>query len=117
VLVADTWKVREYCFIKELKMDTSTLNSVEGTNLIVSLVIGVLAIIFAIVIWWRIFSKAGYSGALGLLMFVPIANLIVLCVLAFARWPIQREVDLLRQQAARGPQYSSSPQYPPYPQR
>lgn len=98
-------------------MDTSTYSSMTGTSLIVSLVIAVLVIILAIVIWWRIFSKAGYSGALGLLMFVPIANLIVLCVLAFARWPIQKEVDLLRQQVARGQQYSSSPQYPQYPQR
>ena len=55
----------------------------------------VCAIIGAI-IWWRILSKAGYSGALGLLMLVPIANLVLLCVLGFGTWPIEQEVRRLR---------------------
>ncbi len=57
-------------------------------------------------------------------MFVPIANFILLLVLAFGKWPIQRELEALRQQAMRpqfpsGPQYPqnpSNPQYPQYPQ-
>lgn len=60
-------------------------------------VIALLGLILAIVIWWRIFSKAGYSGLLGLLMFVPLANLIVLLVLAFGTWPIEKEVERLRE--------------------
>jgi membrane-anchored protein YejM (alkaline phosphatase superfamily) len=96
----------------------SNYTNLSTTTLIVSSVISLVIFIFAIIIWWRIFAKAGYSGALGLLMFVPLANIIVLLVLAFARWPIQKEVALLRQQvAARDPRYSSSPQYPQYPQR
>jgi hypothetical protein len=47
-------------------------------------------------------------------MFVPIANIVVLCILAFGEWPIYKELNYLRQQAGRGPQYPSSPQqYPP----
>ena len=61
----------------------------------------IIMIIFAIVIWWKIFSKAGYSGAVGLLMFIPIVNLIALLILAFGEWPIQREVQMLRQQLAQ----------------
>jgi hypothetical protein len=60
------------------------------------LVLGLASIVLAVVVWWRIFAKAGYSGALGLLMFVPLANLIVLLVLAFGTWPIEEEVRRLR---------------------
>lgn len=87
-----------------------------GTFLLVWVLISIAAIVFSVIIYWRIFSKAGYNGAMGLLMFVPIANLIVLCMLAFAEWPIQRELNQLRQMAAQrqqypGPQYQN-PQYP-----
>jgi len=51
-----------------------------------------------ILIFCKIFSKAGYSWALGLLMLVPIANIIMLFVLAFAEWPIERELHSFRQQ-------------------
>ena len=37
--------------------------------------------------WARIASKAGYSGAWGLVAVVPILNVAALCVFAFARWP------------------------------
>ena len=51
-----------------------------------------------ILIFCKIFSRAGYSWALGLLMLVPIANIIMLFVLAFAEWPVQRELRSYRQQ-------------------
>lgn len=84
--------------------------------IIISGIVSLVAIIFAVVIYWKIFSKAGYSGAMGLLMFIPIANIVVLCILAFGEWPIYRELNYLRQQVAQGQRYSSSPQYPQYQQ-
>jgi len=98
--------------------------SAIGASLGIFLVIGIASLILGIIIWWRIFSKAGYSGAMSLLLFVPIANLIVLCVLAFGEWPIYKELNYLRQQAARNQPYppfgnplSPPPgQYPSYPQ-
>lgn len=39
---------------------------------------------------WRMFQRAGYSGALSLLMLVPLVNLIVLLWFAFADWPALR---------------------------
>lgn len=36
---------------------------------------------------WRICKRAGYPGALGLLILVPLLNLGLLYFLAFARWP------------------------------
>src|SRR6266566_10056163 len=94
---------------------TGTVNTGALTGIILSSVIfSLIAIIFAVVIYWRIFSKAGYSGALGILMLIPIVNIVVLCILAFGEWPIYKELNYLRQQAGRGPQYPSSPQqYPP----
>ena len=90
---------------------TSTVNAGALTGIILSSVIfSLIAIIFAVIIYWRIFSKAGYSGALGLLMFVPIANIIVLCVLAFGTWPIYKELNYLRQQVAQGQRNPASPQ-------
>ena len=43
--------------------------------------------VFMIFCWWKIFSKAGYSGALALLWIVPIANIILFIWFAFAKWP------------------------------
>jgi hypothetical protein len=36
---------------------------------------------------WMIVKKAGYSPAWALFGFIPIANLLLLWVFAFARWP------------------------------
>ena len=47
-------------------------------------------LVWALVIvipFWKITSKAGYSGWLSLLMIVPIVNLIYLYFIAFAKWP------------------------------
>ena len=46
----------------------------------------------------KIFAKTGYCWALGLLMLVPIANIIMAFVLAFGDWPIQKELRLLKKQ-------------------
>jgi hypothetical protein len=46
----------------------------------------------------KIFSKAGFCWALGLLMLVPIANIVMAFFLAFADWPIQKELRLLKKQ-------------------
>ncbi len=54
--------------------------------------------IIKVLIFCKIFSKAGYCWALGLLMLVPIANIIMPFVLAFGNWPIQKEMRLLKQQ-------------------
>ncbi|HZX23339.1 MAG TPA: hypothetical protein VFF18_07380 [Woeseiaceae bacterium] len=40
--------------------------------------------------FWRICQKAGYPGALGLLMVVPLVNIVFLYYLAFATWPAHK---------------------------
>ena len=47
----------------------------------------IIAIIVAIVPFWRIFPRAGWPSALSILMILPLVNIILLWVLAFKRWP------------------------------
>jgi UPF0716 family protein affecting phage T7 exclusion len=61
---------------------------------VVMIIVAVKVLIFC-----KIFSKAGFSWALGLLILVPIANIVMLFVLAFAEWPVQRELRSFRQQS------------------
>jgi hypothetical protein len=51
-----------------------------------------LLIVGVIVIWpfWRIFTKAGFSGALAILMIIPILNVVMIFYLAFSEWPAMR---------------------------
>jgi len=51
-----------------------------------------------VLIFCKISSKAGYSWALGLLMLVPIADIILAFFLAFADWPVQKKLRKLKQQ-------------------
>ena len=44
----------------------------------------------------RICSKAGYSWALGLLMLLPVADIVLPLVLAFSIWPVQKEIEKLK---------------------
>jgi type II secretory pathway component PulF len=55
------------------------------------LVICLILVVLIIIPFWFIFSKAGYSKWLSLLMGVPIINVFMLYFLAFSAWPSQRE--------------------------
>ena len=49
-------------------------------------------VIFPIFAFWKIFSKAGFNGALSLLSLIPgIGLLIVICILAFGDWPALKD--------------------------
>ncbi|MGE5589133.1 MAG: hypothetical protein ACM3ZA_00680 [Bacillota bacterium] len=47
--------------------------------------------------YWKIATKAGYSGALSLLMLIPVVNVLFPFFLGFAEWPIERELRRLRE--------------------
>jgi len=59
--------------------------------------VSLVALAIKVLIFCKIFSKAGYSWALGLLMLVPIANIIMAFFLAFADWPVRKELRKLKQ--------------------
>lgn len=54
-----------------------------------------LALVYLLA-WWRIFSRAGFPGAMACLMLVPPLALILWLFLAFAPWPARRELAALR---------------------
>ena len=48
----------------------------------------------AIVIpFWRICQRAGYPGWLGLLILIPVVNLLFLYFMAFSDWPATKAQD------------------------
>jgi len=61
--------------------------------------------IAAVTVWafCRICSKAGYHWALGLLMLVPIANLVLILILGFGEWPIHKQTQATQQPAGPEP--------------
>jgi hypothetical protein len=77
----------------------------------------IIAVMIAVFIWvyWRIFQKAGYSGALALLNLVPgFGPLICVLILAFGRWPIEDQLAALRAGGvAPAPAYIPPPSAPP----
>jgi hypothetical protein len=75
----------------------------------------ILAIsVIYLALWWIILAKAGYPGALSLLLiFLPgFGEWILLLILASGEWPVKRELRLFREQA-RLPYYPPPQTYPP----
>ncbi|MBI1264114.1 MAG: hypothetical protein GC187_05205 [Alphaproteobacteria bacterium] len=57
--------------------------SIDGMVIVALFLVGVL-VVFP---WWRIISRTGLPGPLALLAVIPVANLVLLWVLAFIDWP------------------------------
>lgn len=70
--------------------------SLTAVYLLIVVAVGLVSTIVSLVIWWKIFAKAGYSGTLSLLMLIPLVNLIVMLYLAFSTWPLEEELRRLR---------------------
>ncbi len=58
-------------------------SSIESITILAVLVYAVIVVFPC----WRIISRTGLPGALGLLAIIPVANLILIWVLAFIDWP------------------------------
>ncbi len=67
-----------------------------------SLVALVVTVIVALV-YCKVFSKAGFHWALGLLMLAPVANIVALFYLALADWPVHQELRQLKQRLGAMP--------------
>jgi energy-coupling factor transporter transmembrane protein EcfT len=64
---------------------------------------GLVFTVFMIWIYYLILKKAGMNPWLSLLMLVPLAGFVVLLILAFGEWPIERENRALRAQLGLPP--------------
>ena len=69
---------------------------IGGIFLIIFFLISLLVSIFMVFVWCKIFFKTGYHWAMGLLMFIPIANIVMPIVLAFTQWPLHKELEAVR---------------------
>jgi membrane protein implicated in regulation of membrane protease activity len=56
--------------------------------LIPMMLLGMIASVVLVIPYWFIFKKAGFSPWLAVLMFVPLANIIILYVIAFSQWKV-----------------------------
>jgi hypothetical protein len=56
------------------------------------ILLGLMSIYAAVgtVLSWRICTKAGFPGPLGLLALLPFGLVVLLCIWAFAEWPCTR---------------------------
>ena len=61
--------------------------SLGTTELIIVLIAIPVVYLLPVIAFWKICSRVGFNGALGLLMIVPIANAILPLYVAFAKWP------------------------------
>jgi UPF0716 family protein affecting phage T7 exclusion len=100
-----------------MKVETVTYGPSHGPNAAFGLCFFGVIILIALAInivyviaFCKIFAKAGYHWALGLLMLIPVANFIMPLILGFGQWPIYRELDAYRQGRQRTPQPGAPPQ-------
>ena len=75
----------------------------------VFLIFGLIAVVVTVLIYYFIFKRTGMNPWLSLVMLIPIGNLVMLLVLAFSEWPIEREVKALRAQLAGGGYTGAAP--------
>ena len=74
-------------------LSPEVLAFLQNTN--VQIALGVTALVLVLGSC-RIFARTGRHAGLGLLMFVPGVNLLAFLMLAFGRWPAERELRVLR---------------------
>lgn len=60
--------------------------------------LGLCFVVLFAVAWTKIFVKAGYSAWMGLLMLVPLVNVVVFLCLAFTEWPVHARMRPAMQQ-------------------
>lgn len=60
-----------------------------ATGLVLALfLIGLAMTIATAIAWWKIFFKAGFNGAFGLLVLIPGVGAILPLILGFINWPL-----------------------------
>jgi len=62
-----------------------------------------VVLVITLVAYCKISAKTGYSWAWGLLILVPFGSIILPLFLAFADWPVHKELRQLRQRCGGTP--------------
>jgi len=77
------------CYIPRQEGNAMGTFSLIHWLVVLLMVVPLLALL--IVPAWRIFQRAGFSGAWALLMLVPMVGILALWILAFLKWPSDKE--------------------------
>ena len=85
------------------EMEPTRHAAVGGCFMIVMILLSLAINVLYVIAFCKIFGKAGFHWALGLLMLIPVANLIMPLFLAFGQWPV------LQKAAASGLSAESTP--------
>ena len=89
----------------EYVLAVSRVRMAGAMQLILILFIAVIVLTFTAIkvfSFCRIFSKAGYSWAFGLLMFLPFSELVIPLILALIDWPVCKKLRLSKQEQSSG---------------
>jgi hypothetical protein len=62
------------------------------------LLFGAMTAVIGAFAWWRIFWRLGWPPYTGLIMAVPIANLVMLLYIAYTPWPIEEKMESIRKE-------------------
>lgn len=80
--------------------DPTAMMQAMGPFFAVIAIVGIAIAVFSIFCWWKIFSKAGFNGALslvflaGIIPFIgPIICLVLFIWFAFAEWPVTKRAN------------------------
>ena len=79
-------------------MDQNSANAATALFAGVSVIVWIVTLAFialTFVVNWRIVSKAGYSGALSLLLLIPLVGWLMMIVFAFSKWPIEQRLETM----------------------
>ncbi|MGC1295854.1 MAG: hypothetical protein WA869_12540 [Alloacidobacterium sp.] len=68
-------------------MDQNQLHALQAMMVFLPLII-IIGSLIVVIPYWMIFKKAGFPAFLGILMVVPLVNLVLLYVLAFSQWKV-----------------------------
>jgi hypothetical protein len=92
------WKGKSMQFSVDFQNDPVSLPVFVALLISLGGFIALTILAVTVLVYCKIFAKAGYCWALGLLMLVPIVNIVLPLVIAFVDWPIQKELSKLKQQ-------------------
>ncbi len=64
-----------------------------GSQEFILIITTIAFFIIPIIALWKIITKAGFSGWLVILAFIPLINIALFLFIAFAKWPIEKELE------------------------
>ncbi len=64
----------------------------------------IFAVLFSVIVFvsfavalWKIVKKTGSSGIASILFYIPFVNVIYIFLLAYSKWPIEKELEQYRE--------------------